>query len=139
MEKVFARLTIYFEDPFWIGLYEREENGCLAVSRMVFGTEPKEPDVYERLCKTWAQLRFGPAVPGTAPAVACRNPKRRQRTIRQALSRRPGETYARQAVQAGREQAAQVRKAKQKERLQAEKERKFQLRQQKKKQKHRSG
>lgn len=27
METIFARLTVYFDDPFWVGVYERQENG----------------------------------------------------------------------------------------------------------------
>ena len=31
-----SRLTILFEDPFWIGLYEREDDTGYAVCRIVF-------------------------------------------------------------------------------------------------------
>ena len=103
METVFARLTVYFEDPFWVGVYERQEGGALTACRIVFGAEPRDHEVYALLLQGWHRLRFGPAVEGEAPAEACKNPKRQQRAIRRALARKPGETRARQAVQAARE------------------------------------
>lgn len=94
METIFARLTVYFEDPFWVGVYEREEGGRLAACRIVFGAEPKDYEVYALLLRGWARLRFGPAVAGDAPAAPCKNPKRLQRAIRRELARRPGATRA---------------------------------------------
>ena len=32
-----SRLTILFDDPFWIGLYEREDDTEYSVCRIVFG------------------------------------------------------------------------------------------------------
>ena len=120
MESVFARLTVCFEDPFWVGVYERWENNRLSVSRIVFGAEPKDYEVYAYLLAAWNHMRFSPAVTARVPPQQSGNPKRRQRAIRRALERPVGSTKAQQA-------------------LQAEKERKFQLKQQKKKQKRRGG
>lgn len=36
-----SRLTILFDDPFWIGLYEREDDTEYSVCRIVFGAEPR--------------------------------------------------------------------------------------------------
>lgn len=35
MDKVNSKLTVYFEDPFWIGVFERVEEGRLAVDTVV--------------------------------------------------------------------------------------------------------
>jgi hypothetical protein len=37
-----SKLTILFEAPFWIGLYEREDNGQYEVCKIIFGAEPKD-------------------------------------------------------------------------------------------------
>ena len=37
-----GKLTVFFEEPFWVGVFERIENGKLSVSKVTFGTEPKE-------------------------------------------------------------------------------------------------
>lgn len=139
MESVFARLTVYFEDPFWVGVYERREDDRLSVSRIVFGAEPKDYEVYAYLLAAWNHMRFSPAVTARVLPPQPGNPKRRQRAIRRALERPAGSTKAQQALQAGRELAAQARKTRRHEQTQAEKERKFQLKQQKKKQKRRGG
>ena len=48
-----SRLTILFEDPFWIGLYEREDDTGYAVCRIVFGAEPRDQEVYAFLLEHW--------------------------------------------------------------------------------------
>ena len=40
-----SRLTILFDDPFWIGLYEREDDTEDSVCRIVFGAEPRDQEV----------------------------------------------------------------------------------------------
>ncbi len=45
MDKVIGRLTVFFEDPFWVGVFERIENGRLSAAKVTFGTEPKEPEL----------------------------------------------------------------------------------------------
>ena len=37
MNKVSIKLTVYFEDPFWVGVFERVEYNSLSVCRVVFG------------------------------------------------------------------------------------------------------
>ena len=33
MDKVIGRLTVFFEEPFWVGVFERIENGRLSVAK----------------------------------------------------------------------------------------------------------
>ena len=42
MDKVNGKLTVYFEEPFWIGVFERIEDGKLSVAKVTFGAEPKD-------------------------------------------------------------------------------------------------
>ena len=46
-------LTVTFEAPFWIGLYERESDGAYEVCKITFGAEPKDYEVYEFLLRNW--------------------------------------------------------------------------------------
>ena len=39
MDKVNGKLTVYFEEPFWIGVFERIEDGKLSVAKVTFGAE----------------------------------------------------------------------------------------------------
>ena len=34
MDKVSGKLTVYFEEPFWVGVFERIEDGKLSVSKV---------------------------------------------------------------------------------------------------------
>ncbi len=42
MDKVSGKLTVFFEEPFWVGVFERIENGRLFAAKVTFGAEPKE-------------------------------------------------------------------------------------------------
>ena len=53
-----SSLTILFEAPFWIGLYERTDNGKYEVCKITFGSEPKDYEVYEFLLKNWHKLKW---------------------------------------------------------------------------------
>ena len=58
MEKVSGKLTVYFEDPFWVGVFERIEDGKLSVSKVTFGAEPKDYEVQEYIQKCYSSLKF---------------------------------------------------------------------------------
>ena len=45
MEHACATITVCFEEPFWIALYERIEAGHCTVCKITFGAEPKDYEV----------------------------------------------------------------------------------------------
>ncbi|MDO4517091.1 MAG: YjdF family protein [Bacillota bacterium] len=132
-----STLTVFFEDPFWVGLYERTEEGRYTVCRVVFGPEPKDYEVYDFLLKHWRQLPFSPGLEAAREDPQRKNPKRIQREIRRSLSSGPTGTKAQQALQLQREANKQVRKTRSREEKEAEEARKYAFRQEKKKAKHR--
>lgn len=136
MELGYARLTVWFEDPFWVGVYEREDAGQLEVCKQVFGAEPRDYQVFEWLLREWRALPFSPGVAAGRRKVEHAGAKRRQRTAAE-LGRTGVGTKAQQALQMQRELNKDQRRERRKQRDAAEDERKFLLRQQKKKEKHR--
>ena len=53
-----ATLTVFFDDPFWVGVFERIEDGKLFVCKVTFGAEPKmqlEKNKQERKVKSREQ------------------------------------------------------------------------------------
>ena len=74
MDKVNGKLTVYFEEPFWIGVFERIEDGKLSVEKVTFGAEPKDYEVQEYIQKHYASLKFSPAVDAVVKDIK-RNPK----------------------------------------------------------------
>ena len=137
MECDCARLTVCFEAPFWVAVYEREEAGRLTVCRQVFGAEPRDGEVYQWLLASWRTLAFSPAVALERREAGRLSPKRAQRQARAAAEQRGVGTRAQQALQLQREEQRQVHRAEHRRRDAAEAERKFQLRQKRRKEKHR--
>ena len=133
MADVSVTLTVLFDEPFWVGLYERETDGRYEVARVVFGAEPKDYEVQAWLLANAYTLRFSPSLESVKRISNERvNPKRRQRQAAQACASGVG-TRAQQALQLQREQSAQERRSARRTRSEAEEARKFQLRQEKKK------
>ena len=136
MDKVSGRLTVFFEEPFWVGVFERISEGGLSACRVTFGAEPKDYEIYDFVLKKYGRLRFSPAV-ATDVREAGRNPKRVQREVRKQVQNTGIGTKSQQALKLQQEQWKTERKNANRERREAEKERKFELKQQKRKEKHR--
>lgn len=49
MESVFITLKVYYEEPFWVGVFERIENQQLSVCKITFGLEPQDQDIYQMI------------------------------------------------------------------------------------------
>ena len=136
MDKAAGRLTVFFEEPFWVGVFERISEGQLSVCKVTFGAEPKDYEIYDFILKNYCRLRFSPAVAADVKEAG-RNPKRIQREVRRQVQNTGTGTKAQQALKLQQEQLKMERKTVSRERREAEKQRQFQLKQQKKKEKHR--
>ena len=81
-----SRLTIYFDEPFWVGVFEELDGKRLSVCRVVFGSEPtdaeiyafiSDAEIYAFILRYFNHLRFSPPVKAEIKHKAD-NPKRRQ-------------------------------------------------------------
>ncbi len=136
MDKVSGKLTVFFEEPFWVGVFERVSDGKLSVCKVTFGAEPKDYEVYDFVLKNYYQLRFSPAV-ATDEKGAGHNPKRVQREVRKQMQNTGIGTKSQQALKLQQEQLKTECKTVSREQREAEKQRQFELKQQKRKEKHR--
>ena len=114
MDKVSGKLTVYFEEPFWVGVFERIEDGKLSVSKVTFGAEPKDYEVLEYVQKHYVGLKFSPAVDTVVKDIE-RNPKRMQREARKQMQKTGIGTKSQQALKLQQEQNKQERKIRSKE------------------------
>lgn len=137
MGTVVSKLTVLFEDPFWIGVYEREDSGRYEVCKITFGAEPKDYEVYEFLLENWQKFRFSPSIEADISDDKRVNPKRMQRLINKQIADTGIGTKAQQALKLQQEQGKLERKAHSREQREAEKQLQFELRQEKQKEKHR--
>ena len=135
MDKASGKLTVYFEEAFWIGVFERIEDGKLSVAKVTFGAEPKDYEVQEYIQKYYFSLKFSPAV-DTVVKDMKRNPKKMQREAKKQMQETGVGTKSQQALKLQQEQNKQEHKARSRERKEADEQRLFELKQQKKREKH---
>ena len=136
MYKVSGKLTVFFEEPFWVGVFERVSDGKLSVCKVTFGAEPKDYEIYDFILKNYYRLRFSPAVATDVKEIG-RNPKRVQREVRKQVQNTGIGTKSQQALKLQQEQLKTERKIVSRKRREVEKQRQFELKQQKRKEKHR--
>lgn len=135
MDKVIGKLTVFFEEPFWVGVFESIEDGKLSAAKVVFGAEPKDYEVQEFIQKYYYSLQFSPAV-ATVVKETKRNPKRIQRDAKKQMQENGIGTKSQQALKMQQEQNKHERKVRSRERKEADEQRMFELKQQKKREKH---
>ena len=136
MEKITGQLTVFFDNPFWVGVFERIEENKLSVCRVVFGAEPKDYEVYDFILKNYSNLKFSSSIEVEVKKGNA-NPKRLQREARKQSKQVGIGTKSQLALQQQREEMKFERKTKIRQRRELEKQRKFELKQEKRKQKHR--
>ncbi len=135
MDKTSGKLTVFFEEPFWVGVFEQMSDGKLSVCKVTFGAEPKDHEVWDFILRHYSNLKFSPAVETEVKQTAD-NPKRRQRNAKKQMQNPGVGTKSQQALAMWREEMKTERRKISKEQKEAEKKRQFDLRQQKRKEKH---
>lgn len=136
MSEVSSSITVLFEDPFYILIYERVYKNKYEVCKIVFGAEPKDYEVLSFLLKNFNKLKFSPPTKQVSETKTKINPKRMQREIKKLVSVNVVGTKAQQALKLLQEQNKIERKTKSREQIDEEKQREFNLKQQKRKEKH---
>ena len=106
MDKVNGKLTVYFEEPFWVGVFECIENGRLTVAKVTFGAEPKDYEIQEYIQRYYFSLKFSPAV-DTVVKETKRNPKRIKREAKKQMQETGIGTKSQQALKLQQEQNKQ--------------------------------
>ena len=131
-----ASLKVFFENPFWVGVFERIEDGKLSVCKVTFGAEPKSYEILEYALQHYYELVFSPAIE-TEIRQEADNPKRRSRNARKHLENTGIGTKSQQALQRQREEMKTERRQISREEREAEAWRRFEMKQAKKKEKRR--
>ncbi len=130
--------TVFFEDPFWVGLFESTDDGTVKYARVVFGKEPTDAELYDYLKKNYDKLQFSEAVPVTRELKPVTNPKRRQREAGREIHRTSGTKRSWEAAKLLEQQGKKKQKQTGKKALKEEKDSyKYAVKQEKRKEKHR--
>ncbi|MBD5587344.1 DUF2992 family protein [Clostridium botulinum] len=126
------KLTVLFDEPFWIGIFEKQDQDKIQICRVVFGQEPKDYEVYDFILKNYYNLKF------SNPIAIDKNPKkeinlkRMQRKIKKTVQENGIGTKAQQALKLDYENKKTERKIRSKKDREKLKKLKFEKRQQKK-------
>lgn len=134
MDNVIGNLTVFFDNPFWVAVFELASDGKLSVCKVTFGAEPKDYEVYDFILKKYNDLHFSSPIE-TQIRKESKNPKRMQRDIKKCMQTSGIGTKAQQALQLQRESYKKERHEKTKLEKEERKLLLFNLRQQKKKEK----
>ena len=136
MDKVVIKLTVYFADPFWVGVAERVADGQLSATKITFGAEPKDYEIAGFIQRHFYELRFSQSVP-MERREAKKNPKTAQRDAKRQMQQVGIGTKSQQVLKLQHEEKRLESRKKNREEKQAKAERLFLLKQQKRKEKHR--
>lgn len=137
MEYVNSSFVITFESPFWVGIYECEEESGYRIAKVTFGSEPKGGEVYQFILQRWQKLKVSESIEANRKNPRHLNPKRMQRQIKKQLEEKGIGTKAQQAVKLQQGEGKIARKCYLKKQKEQKKELKFNLKQDKRKEKHR--
>lgn len=134
------KATIYYEDFFWVAVFERTDKQGYAAARKIFGGEPADAEIYQFVLNNFDELQFGPAK-AFELKIKRTNPKRVQRMVRKEMeeikkTQRPS-TLAQDYMREELEKKKMNKKIISKEQKETLKEQRFQLKQQKRKEKQR--
>jgi len=134
--EVSIKLTVFFEDAFWVGVFEKVSGGKYEVSKIVFGSEPKDYEVFDFVLKNFYDLKFSNSLLIDEFKDKMVKPKRLQRIIQKETEKSGVGTKAQLAMKLQHETNRLEKRKNSREKNEQVKERQFELRQQNKKQKH---
>lgn len=131
-----GKLSVFFENPFWVGLFENTDDNKLSVCKVTFGSEPRDTEIYSFILKNYYKLKFSPSVENIIFQRKL-NPKRMQREIKkQQQNITAVSTKSQIALQLQHAEFKSESKANRRKKKIEEEKRKFALKQNKKKEKH---
>ncbi|MCY7135264.1 YjdF family protein [Streptococcus gordonii] len=135
MDKISMTLTVYFEEGFWHGLFEREHAQFYRVCRVTFGAEPSMQELLDFLNRYYHRLQFSPSIRVMREKTKSISPKRLQRQAKkeQMASR---SSKSQEALKLQFEEQNKIARVKRKQQKELAKQRKFELKQQKRLEKH---
>lgn len=125
-------LNVFFEDPFWIGLFYLRNDKNVYVERVVFGSEPQDGEIYNYVLYNYQKMSFK-AVYHDDITVKPKNPKRMLRIIKKQNQNLRVGTKSMQALKKQHELNKQENKRSQKELKRIKDDYLYQLKKQKRK------
>jgi len=108
--KTQIKLTVFFEGIFWVGVFEKISEERYEAARVVFGSEPKDYEVYDFILKNFNRINFSSSMELESIEEKRINPKRLQREVKKEVENSGASTKAQLAVKEQYEQLKLQRK-----------------------------
>ncbi|WP_252230553.1 YjdF family protein [Clostridium sp. ZBS15] len=132
-----VKLTVFFNEPFWIGIFEIQEGEYYKISKITFGAEPKDAEVFEFVLNNYYKLNFIEQEFEDKKFLLKRvNPKREQRLIKKQLENKGIGTKAQIALKKQHEANKIEGRKRSKEKKEAEERKQYEMKKDKRKEKH---
>lgn len=77
--------SVFFEDPFWVGVFENYDNGILKVAKITFYKEPTERELQEFLIENYDKIKFFEQKDSISTTKKM-NPKRKLREAKKQMN-----------------------------------------------------
>lgn len=129
-------LNVFFEEPFWIGIFYLNDGDERFVEKVIFGDEPKDGEIYCYVLYHSQNLSFKASYQSKVRSRP-KNPKRMLRIIKKQSSNLAVGTKSMQALKKQYEQGKHESKINQNRLKKEKKEYLFRLKQEKRKAKKR--
>ncbi|MCO7126950.1 YjdF family protein [Sporolactobacillus shoreicorticis] len=135
------KLTVYFDEQYWVGVVEAEKKGQMVIARHVFGPEPSNPDVLSFVLRDLDQL-----IDQSLSMPSAKRTRRPRKRINAKRLRRMAEkesrssgigTKAQKALKEAFEQKKKINHAHKREEREILKKQEYQLRKKKARLRHR--
>lgn len=133
--KSLIKIRVLFEEPFYIGIFEKVENNKVYVAKVTFGKEPKEKELNVYLNENYYKLKWQLS-DEIFKDNEIKNPKRRQREARKELLKKTVGTKSQNAIKKQYEENKSINKKKARINKELLDKKKYELKQEKKKEKH---
>jgi hypothetical protein len=105
-----AKLTVYFDGSFYIGIFEKSENGVVHIYKHVFGSEPSDAEVLQFTRENFHKLPFQ-ATPEQAPEKESHTLRKLKKLAEKAMAQAGPGTRSMRAVKAAMEGMKKEKKA----------------------------
>lgn len=133
------QLTVFYENSFWIGVFEETIDGKISICKVTFGAEPKGEELLKFIDRYYYKLKFSGFYNEDAEFIQSAskriNPKRLQRLVSKEVSKVGVSTKAQDAIRAERDSQKKVRKSQSKAFREQQEKLKFEKKQMQKKEK----
>src|SRR5690349_3967139 len=93
-----GKLTVYFEDPYWVGVFELEDEYGYRIARVIFGSEPRESELYAFVKEHYDEISYSKPLESQIKVERKRNFKRIQREVRREVMGEGVGTRSQQAM-----------------------------------------